>query len=76
MMVEFGHAAALAHGVQPVPSAALFESVEQRGHDASAAGAQRMSDHDRTALTLVLSRSAPVSSAHASTTGDMDCVEG
>jgi hypothetical protein len=43
-----GHAAALTHGLQAITTAALFESAEQRRHDACTAGAQRMSDRDRT----------------------------
>src|SRR3977135_3878765 len=35
-----GHAAALAHRLQTIPPAALLQGVDQRGHDAGAAGAQ------------------------------------
>src|SRR5580704_1394459 len=34
-----GHAAALTHGLQRVPAAALLQGVDHGGHDASAAGA-------------------------------------
>lgn len=41
-----GHAAAFTHRLQPVASAALFERVQQGGHDAGTAGAQRVPDGD------------------------------
>src|SRR5215469_12342818 len=54
-----GHAAALAHGLQPVPSAALFERVDQRGHDPSTAGAQWMADGDGAAIDVGLGQIRP-----------------
>ncbi len=39
-----GHAAALAHRLQRVASAALFKRVDERGHDAGTAGAQRVAN--------------------------------
>ena len=49
-----GHAAALAHRLQPVPPATLLEGVDQCGHDASAAGAQRVADGDGAAVDIGL----------------------
>jgi hypothetical protein len=49
-----GHAAALTHRLQRVSAAALFQSVDKRRHDASAAGAQRMSDGDGAAIDVGL----------------------
>src|SRR6516165_7144454 len=48
------HAAGLTHGLQPVPPAALLESVDQRGHDAGPAGAQRVADRDGAAVHVGL----------------------
>src|SRR6516162_4819793 len=49
-----GHAAALAHRLQAVPAAALFERVDQRGHEAGAAGAERVADRDGAAVDVGL----------------------
>src|ERR1700729_935549 len=54
-----GHAAALTHRLQPVPTAALLERVDQRGHNASAAGTQRMPDGDRAAVHVRLGQIGP-----------------
>src|SRR5271163_4041981 len=44
MMVALAHAAALAHRLQRVASAALFKRVDERGHDAGTAGTQRVTN--------------------------------
>ena len=49
-----GHPAALAHGLQTVAAAALLERVDQRGHDPSAASAERVANPDRTAVDVRL----------------------
>ena len=55
-----GHPAALTHRLQPVAAAALLERVDQRRHDAGAAGAQRVADGDRAAVDVgPWARSAP-----------------
>jgi len=54
-----GHAAALAHCLQPVPTPTLLKRIDERGHDASTAGAQRMSDGDRTAVDIGLGQIRP-----------------
>ena len=51
-----GHAAALTHGLQPVPPAALFQRIDQSGHDASATGAQWVTDRDGTAVDVGLAQ--------------------
>jgi hypothetical protein len=62
-----GHAAAPTHRLQRVPAAALLESVDHGGHNASAAGIQRMSDRDSAAVDVGRGESATVSLAQAST---------
>ena len=47
-----GHAATLAHRLQPVPSAALFKCVDKGCHDASTASAERVADGDGTAVDV------------------------
>jgi len=49
-----GHPAALAHGLQSVANAALFESVDECRHDAGPAGAQRVADGDSSAVDIRL----------------------
>jgi hypothetical protein len=49
-----GHAAALAHRLQPVPTAPLFKRIHKCGHDAGTARAQWMSDRDRPAVDVGL----------------------
>jgi hypothetical protein len=49
-----GHPAALTHRLQPVPTTALFERVDQRGHDARTAGTQRVADRDGAAVDVGL----------------------
>ena len=51
-----GHAAALTHRLQTVAGVALLERVDQRGHDARTAGAQRVSDGDRSAVDVRLGK--------------------
>jgi hypothetical protein len=41
-----GHPAALAHRLQPVTTAALFERIHECCHDARTASAQRVADRD------------------------------
>jgi hypothetical protein len=52
MMVAL--AAAIAHRKQTVATAALFESIDQRGHDACTAGAKRVADRDGAAVDVGL----------------------
>ena len=47
-----GHAAAVAHRLQSIASAALVQRVDQRGHSAGTAGTQRVADHDRAAIDI------------------------
>jgi hypothetical protein len=47
-----GHAAALAHRLQTVTGAALFQGVDERRHDAGTAGAQRVTDGDGAAVNV------------------------
>jgi hypothetical protein len=54
-----GHAAALAHRLQPVPTAALHQSVHQRRDDAGTARAQWVSDRDRPAVDVGLGQIGP-----------------
>ena len=61
-----GHAAGLTHRLQPVAVAALLQRIDQRGHDACTAGAQRCPIAIAPPLTFVFARSAPVSWAQAS----------
>ena len=68
-----GHAAALTHRLQAVPSAALFERVDECGHDAGTASAEWVTDGDGTAVDvrpLKMPVCSPSTSfAHASTIG-------
>jgi hypothetical protein len=54
-----GHAAALAHRLQPVPTAALFKRIHKCGHDAGTAGTQWVSDRDRPAVDVGLGQIGP-----------------
>jgi hypothetical protein len=54
-----GHPAALAHRLQAIPPAALFQGVDQRGHDACTAGAERVADCDGAALHVGLGQIRP-----------------
>jgi hypothetical protein len=45
-----GHPAALAHRLQPIPTAALFERIDECGHDAGTASVQRVTDRDGPAV--------------------------
>jgi hypothetical protein len=54
-----GHAAALAHRLQRVPTAALLQGIDQCGHDASDAGAQRMTDRDGATVDVGLGQIGP-----------------
>jgi hypothetical protein len=49
-----GHPAALAHRLQRVASAALFESVDHGRHDAGTAGPEWVADGDGTAVHVCL----------------------
>jgi hypothetical protein len=46
------HAAALTHRLQAVPAAALFKGVDQGGHDAGTASAQRVADGNSPAVDV------------------------
>ena len=54
-----GHPAALTHRLQPIPTAALLQSVDQRRRDARAAGAQRMTDRDGATVDVRLGQIGP-----------------
>jgi hypothetical protein len=56
-----GHAAALAHRLQAVPTAALFKRIHKCGHDAGTARAQWVSDGTGAAVDVGLGQIAPVS---------------
>jgi hypothetical protein len=56
-----GHAAALAHRLQAVPTAALFKRIHKCGHDAAPLAPSGCPIAIAPPLTLVLARSAPVS---------------
>ena len=45
-----GHSAALTHRLQPVRATALFERVDQRGHDPRTAGTERVTNSDGAAV--------------------------
>ena len=47
-----GHPAALTHRLQPIPTATLFESINECCHDAGTAGAQRVADGDRPSVDV------------------------
>jgi hypothetical protein len=47
-------AAALTHGLQPVPTPALFERVDECRHDAGTAGSERATDGDSAAVDVGL----------------------
>jgi hypothetical protein len=49
-----GHPAALAHRLQPVPPATLFQGVDERRHDAGTAGTKWVADRDGTAIDVGL----------------------
>jgi hypothetical protein len=51
--------AALAHRLQPIACAALLERVDERGHDAGAAGTQRVADGDGAAVDVGLGQISP-----------------
>jgi len=50
MIVCVAHPAALAHGLQPIPAAALLLGIGDGGKDALAAGTQQMCEGDRAAV--------------------------
>ena len=62
-----GHFAALAHGLQAVATAALVQSVDEFGHDAGTARAQRVSDGNGAAVDVGLGQIGPGVMAQAST---------
>jgi hypothetical protein len=47
-----GHPAALAHRLQPIPTATLFESINECRHNAGTASAERVTDGDGTAVDV------------------------
>ena len=47
-----GHAVGLTHRLQSISSAALVRRADQGGHDASAAGTQRVADGDCAAVDI------------------------
>ena len=49
-----GHAAALAHRLQPIATAALFECVNECGHDAGTARTERVADRDGATIDVGL----------------------
>jgi hypothetical protein len=51
-----GHAAALAHRLQPVPTAALFERINECCHDAGTASAEWVADGDGSAVDVCPSK--------------------
>jgi hypothetical protein len=54
-----GHPTAFTHRLQSVPASALFQRVHERGHDAGAAGAQRVTDGDGAAVDVGLGEVGP-----------------
>ena len=54
MMLALAMPPALAHRLRPVTSTTLFESVDERRHDAGTAGAQRVADRDGPAIDVRL----------------------
>src|SRR5271170_2704613 len=53
------HPAALAHRVQPIATAALFERVDECGHDPRPAGAQRVPYRDGPTIDVRLTQIRP-----------------
>ncbi len=45
-----GHAAALTHRLQPIPTATLLQCIHECGHDTGTAGAERVADSDSAAI--------------------------
>src|SRR5437588_8981656 len=55
-----GHAAALAHRLQPVPTAAALQLVEHRGHELRAGGAERVPYGDGASVRVHVFLEPPV----------------